>query len=1341
MHRLFDLIMKPILKEISFTHIVEIGCKEGKNTLKLLEICHEKKALLSIIDPYPTCDETYINKTYPNVSKLYKNLSLNILPQIEEFDVLLIDGDHNYYTVYHELKILEKKFRNKTFPLVFLHDVSWPYARRDLYYDPSSIPNEGLNPYEKKGIIYGKQALDENGLNRHLNNASFSDNPKNGVLTAIEDFMKETEHVLIFDHIDCFNGLGIMTSSEIVVNLFKTLKTSDEMIELLEKERNLLATDLENKIYKEKDILKNSEKQSVDEMILNQKLYIDEVQKLSDGFRRDLINQQMLVFNLQETYHQKLEDYHLKLKSVEDVYQSKIKVLEATKDKLTKENVTLNQQKNNLSQQLHQAKSDVSLHKDSATFKIGQKIVDLMAKPYKIFTLPFEIYQLYKEGKKRYGKSTKVKKMKVTSDLPLKIKKMSKKRMFELKKQKESLSLFHKLHLKYQQPSDAFVSIIVLNRNGSAYLKTLLSSIIKQTVHKRYEVLIVDNASTDDSIELIKNFQNKLELTLIRSNENLSFSKANNIASQKAKGEYLVFLNNDTEVTYGWLRELLGMYLINERVGLIGPKLVYPYSVNHLNFEKELKVQQAGILFNEEKDFIRPFNYPNGIDPYHDLVSRARKFSAITAACALISKVKFDEVNGFDEVYFYGYEDVDLGLKLIEKGYDNLYCPTSLIYHYEFGSQEKDTNDEKRNRRLCNMKHFKDKWFKNLTEEILKDKIDHTNFYTEKPLTFAFSVSNAGDNVKEGDYFTALELATALEKKGYQCKFLSRKSANWYDVGLDTDILITMIDAYDLGKIENAKDSLIKIAWARNWFDRWMSHLSYFEYDLVLASGVSACNYMKQNGIHDIHLFPIATNQERFNLNDINSHFEKCDYLFTGSYWNSPREIIDLLNPSQIPFDFKIYGHNWEKVEQLKEYNAGFVNYEEVPALYKSTKIVLDDANFVTKPFGSVNSRVFDALASGRLVITNGKLGSIELFNGELPYFSNQEELEAQVIYYLSNEEAYAEKVQTLFKLVLEHHTYEKRSDELIALIMKFVENKSMNIKIPVPKWEIANEWGDYHFALSLAKEFRKLETNVKITILPNWENDSDVWFNHVLLLRGLSIYEPKQYHFNMMWNISHPDQIPISEYQWYDVIFVASLKWAKMLETMVDVPVLPLLQCSDHERFNKPYQQLKHYQLLFVGNSRKIFRKILFDLLPTQYHLSVFGSKWEGIIDEAYIKGEYISNDVLGDEYARCEILLNDHWDDMREKGFISNRIFDAFLSSAFIISDAIEGIEDVFEDALITYKDKEDLNQLINYYLHNEDKRIEKINQGKAIVLKYHTFQERAKEILAYIKQYQKK
>ena len=290
-------------------------------------------------------------------------------------------------------------------------------------------------------------------------------------------------------------------------------------------------------------------------------------------------------------------------------------------------------------------------------------------------------------------------------------------------------------------------------------------------------------------------------------------------------------------------------------------------------------------------------------------------------------------------------------------------------------------------------------------------------------------------------------------------------------------------------------------------------------------------------------------------------------------------------------------------------------------------------------------------------------------------------------------------------------------------------------IKIPVPHWKNVNEWGDYHFALGLQKEFEKKGCDVIIQILTEWYNGDDIDCDVVLVLRGIQRYWPNNQHFNIMWNISHPDDIDIEEYNQYDYVLIASEIWAEKIKKLADVPVETMLQCCDPELFYPESSSDYNHELLFVGNSRKVFRKIIKDLLPTDKSLSVYGTNWHDLIDEKYIIGNHVPNKELRKAYSSCEILLNDHWDDMREKGFISNRLFDGFASGALIISDKVKGAEDVFGEALITYETRDELNDLIDFYLDNKELSKKLVESTRNNVITHHTFQNRAEYMLNII------
>lgn len=298
---------------------------------------------------------------------------------------------------------------------------------------------------------------------------------------------------------------------------------------------------------------------------------------------------------------------------------------------------------------------------------------------------------------------------------------------------------------------------------------------------------------------------------------------------------------------------------------------------------------------------------------------------------------------------------------------------------------------------------------------------------------------------------------------------------------------------------------------------------------------------------------------------------------------------------------------------------------------------------------------------------------------------------------------------------------------------MKIKSDFKISIKIATPNWKDFEHWGDFHFALALKKEFFKKGVEADIDVAEEWYegDDSDI----VIVLRGLKEYKPNDNQFNIMWNFSHPDLVKIKEYNNYDLIFTCSEIYTDNLKNKLDVPVKTLLQCTDPDLFYPKKSDKYMHDLLFVGNTRNIFRKIIHDLIPFKHDLGLYGAGWDKFINEIYVSGEYIPNSELNEAYYSSKILLNDHWKDMARNGFISNRIFDGFAAGAFIISDEIEGADEIFKDSLVTYSNRKELIDLIEYYLDNEDERKKIAENGRNVVVKNHTFKNRVETILKFV------
>lgn len=302
---------------------------------------------------------------------------------------------------------------------------------------------------------------------------------------------------------------------------------------------------------------------------------------------------------------------------------------------------------------------------------------------------------------------------------------------------------------------------------------------------------------------------------------------------------------------------------------------------------------------------------------------------------------------------------------------------------------------------------------------------------------------------------------------------------------------------------------------------------------------------------------------------------------------------------------------------------------------------------------------------------------------------------------------------------------------DLVYEINDYVDPKGIDICGSMPNTEAIYNWGDYHYALALAKSLEKLGYHCTVKTRDEWYERSRNAYS--IVLRGKYACYPKiEQKYSIMWNISHPDRVKVEEYNCFDMVYAASDVIEKQLKEKIKVPVKTLMQCTDPEVMTNVNEEAeKKYELLFVGNSRNVFRTILKDLLPTEHKLTVYGDGWDEFPVKDYVEAKYMPNEQVGQAYHDAKILLNDHWDDMKDNGIISNRIFDALAAGAFIISDDMPQLHKYFEGCLVTYRDREDLKNKIDYYLTHEDERKEIVGKGKKIVLRNHTFDARAKEI----------
>jgi len=309
----------------------------------------------------------------------------------------------------------------------------------------------------------------------------------------------------------------------------------------------------------------------------------------------------------------------------------------------------------------------------------------------------------------------------------------------------------------------------------------------------------------------------------------------------------------------------------------------------------------------------------------------------------------------------------------------------------------------------------------------------------------------------------------------------------------------------------------------------------------------------------------------------------------------------------------------------------------------------------------------------------------------------------------------------------LKHSSSSESGSKAIAEQLSF----NIAIKIAAPRHKRL-EWGDYHYADSLAIAFRKLGHSVRIDFLDEYYNQRFGQDDIVIVLRGSAYYEPQPRTVNIMWNISHPDQVEYAEYDKYHIVYVASLTYPNFLRYVTKAPVRALLQATDTERFQPLSEKDPRHtdEIIFAGNSRNEYRKIVKWAVDKGLPLAIYGANWKQFVPSSLIKASNISNESLPTLYFSAKVVLNDHWESMADYGFLSNQLFDVVAAGGRVISDAVPSIRTVFGSAVTEVKTSDELEHAIKQ-LSFEDTSEQREYVARTIRAN-HSFDLRARQII---------
>jgi len=513
MHRFWQYIIEPILTALRPGSIVEIGCGRGLNTNHLLEFCDRYGAILHAIDPHPEFEISTLEEKYRGRFRFYKALSLDALKSIDSIDAVLVDGDHNWYTVFNELCLIKQQSlgRGRAFPVVLLHDVDWPYGRRDMYYDPATILEKHRKPFKKAGLLPNNPGLvDEGGLNADLYNAVNENAPRSGVLTAVEDFLSLTEELLSFVKIPGFHGLGVLCSHKLreqngeVAQLIDSLSVPPALLKhvseveyarlISEAERISQAGFLQKA---ERDISRLSER-------------VAETEQALVGAREQLASAQA---------------------------SARIEASRASR---------FSQDVDRLAAWIDELQTGVSSLLSSRRWRIGNalgecfRVISLkprMALVTDYLTHIFKSFDAWRSGHRRLSTADNA----VSNGAS------------------EVLESY---------PS---VDIIVCVHNALDHTRACLTSIIRNTVPS-FTLYIVNDGSNQPTTSYLREFAEiAANAILLDCHERQGYTRAANRGLRASTADYVVLLNSDTVVPPHWLERLLECAQSDENIGIVGP--------------------------------------------------------------------------------------------------------------------------------------------------------------------------------------------------------------------------------------------------------------------------------------------------------------------------------------------------------------------------------------------------------------------------------------------------------------------------------------------------------------------------------------------------------------------------------------------------------------------------------------------------------------------------------------------------------------------------------------------------------------------------------------------------
>jgi GT2 family glycosyltransferase len=289
------------------------------------------------------------------------------------------------------------------------------------------------------------------------------------------------------------------------------------------------------------------------------------------------------------------------------------------------------------------------------------------------------------------------------------------------------------------------------------------------------------------------------------------------------------------------------------------------------------------------------------------------------------------------------------------------------------------------------------------------------------------------------------------------------------------------------------------------------------------------------------------------------------------------------------------------------------------------------------------------------------------------------------------------------------------------------------SLRIGAPSGRGGARWGDVPVADALRRELRAHGLVVRIAGRDVWGSGADAGADVTLHLKGRGVAPVAPVQCNLLWVFSHPSEIAPGELDAADMVLAASALLARRLREMTSTPVVEMPQAADARRFSVgPVEESLRSRLLFVGNTRSIARPVVMHCVAAGLPLTLVGAGWERFVDPKLVTQDLVPPDRLPAWFRAADVVLNDHWDDMRRWGIVSNRVFDALACGACVLSDEVPGMAALLDDAVATFDDAQTFVERAAALLDDPEDRAARAERGRRAVLAAHTWEHRATQLV---------